>query len=204
VTLPNLRASLGAWHSDLLSGDRDAPERITSVLTTRLRMVLAADSRGVPSDLINDGIEDALIAYLSVPNAFDGSRGVPLDLYVLQAARWNVLNSLEASHRRVNHEREFARVTPQIVASPEERLIRRERAASLFLRVMEISRDARERAAILTWLHDPRATAAIAHALRIDASSPTETCGEVKRFKDRMKRRIARLAGHTRISQPNG
>lgn len=86
-------------HESLLAGDRLAGEELAQLLYLRLVRELGGDS-----DLGTEAVGRAWLAYVTRPAMFDASRGVPLDRFLLQAARADLSNLKQQERRRKRRE----------------------------------------------------------------------------------------------------
>lgn len=191
--------TLSSLHERLILGDAFATEEIASLLLPRLCRLLHHRFIGTAEDIVADAVEDALVRYFMCPHEFDKKRNVPLDRFLYKAAWRNVVDLLRAEARRKTRERKYA----EWIAA-ECRLARRARSEEIIridraLRALLVDTD--ERNAIRAWINGERRTPALAAALRICDRSPLEQTREVKRFKDRVTKRLARLV-HDRNAHP--
>jgi hypothetical protein len=145
--------------------------------------------RTAPEAAIADAIDDAVVQYARRPSMFDPSHRVPLDAFLYQATWRNVTNALRADRRR--REREAIFVERSALG---RQIVQRSRDDSkstqhrLELVASEIDRDA-----VILWLNGRRRTEALAKTLGLSSLSAAEQRAELKRFHDRMLRRLARV-----------
>lgn len=157
--------------------------------TLRHRFPLAAD------DLLNDAAEDSVLDYLQRPGQFDPARGTTLPGFLLPSAVRNLQNLLQADARR--RARESSYVGEQIARSCGEILRdieQRDLQEHLRRRALAVIVDDRERHALLRWLDGDRSSASLAQALGLSDRRLSEQTREVKRFKDRVLKRLLRAS----------
>jgi RNA polymerase sigma-70 factor, ECF subfamily len=193
--MPNAdEARFRALHLRVLQGDRLALDLLVEEILHSLLRDLRRAFHRVPFDLIVDAAEDALLDYAAHPDRFDVARQVPLAWFLRYAAIRNLRNLMRAEERRHAREAKYARdltiIRPTRFSStahgPIDHLMR--------ARVLAVAHDDGERRALLRWLDGVRATSAFADALGITHLSPDEQRREVKRFKDRLLKRLSRTA----------
>ena len=179
-------------------GDRAAlnelAEYLLPILTRRLRRAYPR----VPLDLLVEACEDAVLDYGSRPDRFDTSRGVPLASFLQLVAWRNLANRLEADTRRRRREATYAsmqRAPTEATPSDQEHTAGPTRA-----RMVELGHKGVERNALQIWLAGERRTAVLATALGIANLPSPEQRREVKRFKDRLRKRFERAARAIRVA----
>jgi hypothetical protein len=183
-------------HFAVIDGDSAALEELAARVLLTLRRSLVRQFHAVPLDLINDGIEDAILEYAAKPFRFDESFGLSLEVYLRWAARRNVANSLKAEVRRRRREVEFATEMAaravQTQTAAEKRADNRGVSSSFRRDVLALSESEYEQAALSTWLSGERRTAPLAALLGLADLPVAEQRRHVKRFKDRYCKRIIR------------
>ncbi len=184
-------AQLLAFHDQTGADDHDAIEEVSSQLLDVVVRRLARRFPHAPNDLRIDATEDALLEYLARPERFDPSRMVPLDGYLFCAACRNLINYLDSERRRKARERQYVeqavpKTFPSSVSSSE---IRTEQL------IAATSPNSAERGAMKLWLNGERSTAAFAKALGFVNLSAAQQRAQVKRFKDRVIKRLTRRFG---------
>jgi hypothetical protein len=181
---------LSALHHKVCEGDTGALEHIVGNL---LRHVPAAVERKFPyaaADVVCDGVVDALLDYSRRPDSFDPSQGLTLDRFIFLASARNVSNLLRSEERRRSRENRYAVETSRLVRTRSH--VREPLAANLLrARIINLVSAGPERSAFLAWLDDMD-TAKIAQHLNVAGLPVKEQVLEVKRFKDRIRRRILR------------
>jgi RNA polymerase sigma-70 factor, ECF subfamily len=189
-------SSSDALHNRLLSGDRTALEELAEILLPSLCRQLRRAFPRSAHDIINDAVVDAIIGYGRDPSTFDPFRGPSLERFLYHVSWRNMADLLKAGARRLARETEYARqVTDQnrdthiggntaFNASDGQSTWRLADAAGVV---------GRERAALRCWLDGETRTAPLAAALGAAGLTPSEQRREVKRFKDRVLKRLARV-----------
>jgi RNA polymerase sigma-70 factor (ECF subfamily) len=181
-------------HLRFVEGDRMAVEaiadRVLPVLTTRLRRAFPRQ----PIDVLHDALTDAFLDYMTRPRAFDSSSDEALQRRPYQAAWRNAANSLRSEERRRKRQARYP-VKMSVATPPSERM--NDPGVSMTKsqanRILEVANTAIEREALVCWLSGQRRTSPLARALSLGELSQPEQRREVKRFKDRILKRVARL-----------
>jgi hypothetical protein len=148
--------------------------------------------------MLNDAAEDAILEYGRSPARFDALRGVRLDRFLYMAAWRNAVNLLNTERRRQAREKTYAEAAPiahtaldfqqGAGSARRERFVRTGVTALLETAVTD-----GERAALRLFLvQGERGTAPLAKALGLNDLPTSEQRCEVKRFKDRVLKRIRR------------
>jgi hypothetical protein len=186
------------FHGRVIAGELRALETIAArglpYLCGRLRCAFPQ----VDEDLLNAAAVDALIDYVRRPKSFSGAPGETLDDLMYRAAWRNAHDSLRSEARRHKREaryaKEAARQTPsRTVVDTVVRI-----SADIRARAVETAATVVERKAAALWLDGERRTARLAEALGLSGLSMADQRLEVKRFKDRLLKRVARLLGQPR------
>jgi hypothetical protein len=189
---------LADLHSQLLGGSAAALDTLAGLLLQPMVRALRAGFPRACNDLLATAAEDAILEYGRCPHRFDPSRAVPIDRYLLFAARRNLLNLLEAEERRLLREGEYAKQEAQTHRSicwfPLTSLDRNR----FRQQILAIGTDRVERRAIVLWLNGGSATEDLAAALRLSHLPMRERRKEVKRFKDRIVARFRRHISRAR------
>lgn len=187
-------ATLSVLQDRLMAGDPEAAEQFTAEFLPYLTRRLRRRFPRAPGDLRVDAVEDALLDHLRRPGRFDRSRGVPLEGCLFHASCRNLANSLDGERRRKARELRYASETPSTVAADVAPEPGADAMMTLLMSTAAAS-STEERAAKL-WLSGERSTSALAEALQITELPITEQRTEVKRFKDRVVKRILRRLSH--------
>jgi RNA polymerase sigma-70 factor, ECF subfamily len=177
---------LGSLHALLLSGDPSAADGIVMELMPLLERSLCRSFRNATRDAVIDAVEDALIEYLAHPHRFDPGRGVPLHAYLRLAAARNLQNRLRSDVRRHVREQEYAAEIARRSKECVPHLAPGKRVAILPCDRFEI-------AAARAWLAGERRTEQLAKLLGASELVDSEQRRTVKRFKDRLLKRIERM-----------
>lgn len=184
-------------HARVVAGDVSAREEIATEALTSVRRALNGAFRGVDPVSIIDAAEDAAIAYLLNPGRYDPSRGIPLRRFLYVIARRRLLNRLRDNTARCAHEVVgLMQVDPAYV--PALAGVAGEHSRRSRYRVLMSITTNGERAALRQWLAGGSRDD-IALALGYGTRSARERHLEVKRFKDRVRRRVQRLMSKYRL-----
>jgi hypothetical protein len=171
-------------------------ERLLPLLSTLVKR----GSGGVPHDQVMNAVEDALLEYCGAPSRFDSGRGVPLVMFLMVAARRNLLNSIRSKARRRAREQRLQREL--LVMSPahvvlEDGSSRRGIVAAADLQSLTSDLTMAEREAIALWLDGERRTVRLARALGVEDLPVPEQRRWLKRLKDRFRLRVRRWRDST-------
>lgn len=157
---PETRECVMTLHEGIAAGDPVALESLYAHVFRALCHRLEHNFRCSSNDVLADAVEDAIVHYVLNPAAFDPSRGVPLDRYLYQASWRNAIDSLRADTQRRLREDAYA-------VSIRDQLRRCEAAESLRRRLIAVTVDKREAAALRCWIDGARGIAAVAAALGV-------------------------------------
>jgi hypothetical protein len=188
MLMEDLAARIGRGDAAALG---ELAQHLLPVLMRRLRRAYGR----VPSDLLSDACEDAILEYGASPRRFDPARGVPLDRFLQMAAARNLADLLKADARR--RRRETTYVERQQSAPRVRTLLGVEGETDARRRILSVVHGGLERTALAQWLAGEQRAASLAAALGISHLSPVEQRREVKRFKDRVRKRVLRLFGES-------
>jgi hypothetical protein len=173
-------------------GDDAAVDQMVGDLLPVLRLRLRTRFATAPEELIHDATVDALMECRTNPTRYDPGRGVPVAEYLLFTARRDLLNRLDAERRRAAHEDITPDgVLPEPAIAPDEILWS---GASSRIALRHIALTEAERTVFQLWKRGERKTSAYASALRLGPLPIAEQRETVNRIKDRVVRRIRRLA----------
>jgi DNA-binding response OmpR family regulator len=193
ISSHTLDAEIADLHDRVIAEDRAAVNELAQRLLQRMQPALQRAFPRAPSELIVNAIEDTILEYVARPTRFDRTRGVRLDTFLAPAARRNLLNVLQREARRQRREAKYAeeaRILQNVTFEPvvSERgwnpAVRREMIAA--------AATGAERPAVVQWLNGERGTAPLAAALGLSHLPALDQRREVKRFKDRIIRRLMR------------
>lgn len=184
--------SISDLHHRVIAGDQTALEDVVRRLIPFLRRRLRGAFHHGSDDLIDDAVQDSVIQYAFRPTVFDPSRGVSLERFLYLVSWRNMADSLAAEARRRIREAKYAECVARQYSAREfgETEFSIDHATR---RILEAADGDGERQALLRWLDGERRTAPLASALGLTALSLLDQRREVKRFKDRVLKRIARL-----------
>jgi RNA polymerase sigma-70 factor (ECF subfamily) len=177
-------------HARILLGDEHAREQLLARMLPDLVQRVRQQFRAAPGDLVSDAVVDALLDYVSRPGRFDSGRNVPLFAFLVRAAACNVINSLEAERRRRVREARYADDAAARAKLPET--VESRYTQILIPRPHDVASDGAERRAYELWRAGERRTGVFATALGLSGLAPLDQRREVKRFKDRLLKRIRR------------
>lgn len=171
---------------------RELIERLTPVLRRRLRQSF----RRAPDGVIEDAAHDTLVQYALSPGDVVPSSDRPLDRILYQVAWRNAADMLRSTARRQAREDSYMkRWGAASSASPDSGLLQalaREAEDQTKIRILRLASNQVERRALLCWLDGERRTKPLAIALEASHLSRSEQQRAVKRFKDRVLKRLVR------------
>lgn len=206
----HLEEPAGQLHQRLLQGDRLAPLELAEAFLEELVRRLRLRAPYVHDEaLLRDAAADALMDYIQHPSKFNPNKSSLLS-YLTMAARRDLLNMLDREKRKRRHEvnlPEGVENSPPSgnsmiegieawweqygFASPQEK--------DDFLRkVFELFSDPQERKVLELIICGERRTSAYSQMLGIENLDPKAQQRAVKRYKDRIIKRLKRLRGKFR------
>ena len=112
------RTRLLSLHRALLAGSRTASEEIAATLISPLTAELCRAFERLDPGLISDGVTDAILEYVTAPQSFDATRGVPLDRFLRKNAWRNLANTVRSEVRRQRREQAAAGMAPVVELHP--------------------------------------------------------------------------------------
>ncbi len=196
---------VAAIHERLLDRDPTAPaELVERYLVPLVRRLRRRQPEVHDDTLLDDAVTDALLDYIEHPDRYDPSKRVLLG-YLTMAANGDLLNALEKERRRRRRESSLDRVeetrgdrnetiADTNAAAEMERVEQdRARVAAMEEAVRSVVPDPRDRRLMRLMLEGERTTAVYARVLGIEHQDRTLQTRDVKRHKDRLKKRLARL-----------
>lgn len=192
VRMTPSRAEQTELHAALIKGDPTASARIFEALLDPLVERLTYRWTTLGRQELEDQATDSLIGYVSNPQRYDPQRASLLTYLTLDAD-----GDLKNAYRSPRHNRE------QLASDVEDALSQRNETTDVELsveddrvflaRLREAFPDECDRRVIYLLLEGERSTSAYAAALGISDLPADEQRAEVKRVKDRIKKRLARL-----------
>jgi len=192
--------SLDAWqreiHERLVAGEVTAPAELVETLLDPLIGRLTRKYTKLPDpDLLTDAVTDALMSYIKRPDQFDFGKRTLLGFLVM-AAEGDLLNALAKVKRRRAKEISLDDVELEVVVgnnnieegNPEEGTERNQVRHEL----PHLFKDPKDQKAVELMLAGERTTAAFAQVFDLQHLPPDQQRREVKRHKDRIKKRLER------------
>jgi RNA polymerase sigma-70 factor (ECF subfamily) len=186
-------------HARLLDGDPVASSDLFELVFERLVESLQPRFPRVDRDLIEQAVAGAVAQLALEPGRYQPERSGLLSFLRLDA-RGDLLNELEKLRRRARHETSLAEV--ELPASARNRVLRGEQdpaeltvqneAESSWRAELDARLTPMERVVAELMIEGERRTAVFAQALGIVHLSQDEQRQEVKRVKDRLKKRLRR------------
>lgn len=191
-------------HQRLVKGDVTASNDLVRLFQDHLIAWLVATNRSsVPEELCTEAAEDALIALIKSPASFKPARGKRLTAYLHMSAQGDLRNALQREGR--HHENQIRLEDVELSSDagkylavaddPLGSIVRREASAeatrTVVAPVRERLSDVESRVLDLM-LEGQRKTAVFAEALGITHLPTTVQQTEVKRVKDKLRKRIER------------
>lgn len=186
------RAEQDALHEALLKGDPTASARIFEALLEPLVDRLGFKWRPLDRRDIEEQAADSLISYITNPHRYDPRRASLLTYLTLDAD-----GDLKNAYRSPRRRREQLSGDVEDPPSPRNETTDAELFAEddrvLFARLRDAFPSEADRQVIHLLMEGERSTAVYAEVLGIAGLSPEEQKAEVKRVKDRIKKRLGRL-----------
>jgi hypothetical protein len=128
------------------------------------------------------------------PRAFDASKGLALDDFLFLASWRNVTDTLRSSRRRSERERRYAAIASRRPRAPTEHVLLSRVFIRRVLRQLPLQFSCpMERQALRAWLAGEDDTDVIAGLLGESDPSVENRRRHVKRFKDRVRKRVRRF-----------
>jgi hypothetical protein len=196
------RAAEPALHARLLARDPVAPSELAD---TYLPPLLARLLRAFPHldpHLVQDAATDAVLDTAEHPEHYDPAR-LPLGSYLAMAARGDLRNALQKASRRAAHQAPLEAVELGGVArnpltedadDPAELVAGGASADPDLLAAVRAAFQPQERAVVALMLDGERRTSVYARLLDLEHLTTANQAREVKRVKDRLGKRLRRLA----------
>jgi RNA polymerase sigma-70 factor (ECF subfamily) len=194
-------------HRRLVEGDVTAPAELAiGFLKPLVAWLVEKNSWRIAEELCNEAAEDALIGLMKSPQSFNPARGKRLVAYLRMSAQGDLRNILRRESLKRHHQirLEDVELSPQagkyLAAhdDPSLGLDIQEECARATTQVVSQARDgltAGESRALDLTLQGERKTAVFAEALGIGNWPTKEQRAEVKRVKDKLKKRLKRGRG---------
>jgi CheY-like chemotaxis protein len=174
-------------HARVLAGDPGALECLDAMFLAVLPPRLARAFPRAPHDLVQDAVVDAALEYGAAPQRFDPSRAPSIADFVSVIATRNLRDCLAAEASR--HARERRWVTEHNRLRSGIRHPRHE--PDLWGALVSVITEPSERRAAQRWMNG-EADSLIAQELGCGHRALDEQSREVKRFKDRILKRLSR------------
>jgi hypothetical protein len=193
-------------HARLCDDDPVASAELAEAFIDPLTNWLVRTHPRVDEHLCAQAAEDAILSLIDTPDSYDPERGA-LDAYLRMSARGDLRNTLQSEHRHGSR-REQLEVVELLGSdrnvyqedSDPARIVEREDDEREFLRRLlpaeVVSTFSWEERWVLELMQQgERRTSAFARVLAISHLPENEQRREVKRAKDRIKRRLQRQRG---------
>jgi len=184
------KKTIADLHARVICGDHTALDELLGHFIDVLPRRLSRHYRRAATDLLVDACDNALLDYAARPQQYDATFGVPLYNFLYRAAARNLVNLLEADRRRRAREAYYAAQHNNEPTAVDTR------QTSIF--DIDVTAAARavvgpghERDALIAWINGARPPA-LALALNLSHLPSSEQRREIKRFKDRMTKRLRR------------
>jgi DNA-directed RNA polymerase specialized sigma24 family protein len=192
----------GELHARLLSGDPTAPSDLAIGYLDKLVRALHAIFPRVDEQLLETAAIDALLELAQRPERYDSSRGT-LAGYLRMSARGDVLNALRSEQRRRAHHTpvedvELAQGSGNALiegpCDPAQEVLRTQPMSPQLAALIRTSFDQTEWQVVQLMLDGERRTSEYAAVLGIAKLPEIERVRVVKQTKDRLHKRLQRLA----------
>lgn len=175
-------------HARVLAGDPGALECLDTVFLKVIPARLEHAFPRAPSDFAMDAAVDASLEYAANPAKFDPFRLPSVVDFVYMVAKRNLTDRLRTESALEDRQARYA-ATQTVVVLPHNQTERSD--IDLWACVLAVTTDPSERRAAKLWLDDAR-NDAISEALGVGFLPSGDQRREVKRFKDRLLKRLSR------------
>ena len=197
-------------HQLLLDGDVTAPARIAEAFMAPVLARLRARYPHLPdSDLVDTAVEDAFVNYLSHPEQYDPGRG-SLAAYLRMAANGDLLNLLKrnrkemsdlSSGRIVELDNQDAEHEVDIADDFNLEAFILDQNSPVWDWLPGLVPDPVDQELLFLLLEGVRETKAYAQVLGLTGYPVEEQAAQVKRHKDRLKKRLQRNIDRSQLSE---
>jgi RNA polymerase sigma-70 factor (ECF subfamily) len=188
-------------HACMIAGEVDALARIFDLYFVRIvNKVKSKFPRYFDPHQYESSVNEALVDYLRNPSAYNPARGISLFSYLVMAARGDFQNLVEKDRRLLRDQNplvvEDDDDAPELdLQDPryenfEEVLMRNE--SIVWENIAEVLPDPRDQRCVYAMMEQERATSAFAGIYGLTSLPPKEQEHEVKKHKDRVKKRLLR------------
>lgn len=204
---PSTRPDDEALHARLVAGDPTASADLAATHLAGLVGALRARFPNVDRSLLETAAIDLLLDLAETPARYDPARG-GLRAYLTMATGGDVLNALRAERRRARHlvpvenVELLQRAGNLLVSGPEDPadiVSRQEPLDPRLVVQLRGSFDDREWEVVQLMLEGERRTAIYADLLGLPLQSEVDRARDVKRVKDRLRKRLQRLAARVKL-----
>ncbi|MCI0410472.1 MAG: hypothetical protein L0191_18245 [Acidobacteria bacterium] len=183
-------------HERLLAADPVAPTELAEAVWKPLvKQLEKRHPRLRASDFLWDAASDALISYIKQPTQFDPAKRA-LFGFLVMAAEGDLRNALAKVARRKQREISIEGVELAVAVGKESLeapgLDTPLEAERMRRRIGELFKDPRDREAVELLSEGERSTEAFAKVWRLEHLPLKEQARQVKRYKDRIKKMLAR------------
>lgn len=186
---------LTTHHQQLLQGNPQAPEIISRLLLFPLIDRLAKRYRHVDREAITDAVTDALVDYFSSPHRFQANIGIPVEVYLLMAAKRNLLNYIRSESRRsIRHASMRESYLDCYVSSNSTASDQNVNLAELLAELKKEFINPVEWRILCAWMDGERKVEPYARLLGVSQLSAAEQAHLVKCTKDRLLHKLRRLS----------
>ncbi|MBZ4423221.1 RNA polymerase sigma factor [Myxococcus sp. RHSTA-1-4] len=180
-----------ALHERVLKKDPVAPVEVFQVFMDPILAALGRKDRREREEAY-DAIIDVLYSYLNSPERYTAQKG-RLSTYLTQAARNRLMDQYRSAEARHRREQEFGKVFELGARSPKESLELSVEARRAVLRLEQSGLQKEDRAMLGLVLQGERSTVVLAEAIGLGSMPEDDRQREVKRHRDRLMKRLARL-----------
>jgi RNA polymerase sigma-70 factor (ECF subfamily) len=193
---PAERFAVTQLHERLVTGDDSVLDELAAELLAQLLPRLRRGFPHAPQDVVVEAVEDAILEYVAQPAQFDPLRGLSIGQFLTMVARRNLMNALAKEAARKVREARYASVQPTRMVPADTDPVPDARVRA---RLLAATADNAERRALVAWLEGDRSTVGLAKSLGLSHLPSIEQRREVKRFKDRVVKRVVRQ-GRRRVT----
>lgn len=199
-----------ALHQLLLEGDVTAPARIAEAFMPPVLARLRTRYSRLPDpDLVDTAVEDAFVNYLSHPQQYDPDKG-SLVAYLRMAANGDLLNLLKRTRKEVDHlssgrvvELDDQNAEHEVDIADDFNLegFILDQNSPVWDWLPGLVPDPLDQELLFLMLEGVRETEAYAQVLGLTGHPVEEQAAQVKRRKDRLKKKLQRNIDRSQLSE---
>lgn len=189
---------LSQLHKEIMDGDVTAPARLIQSLAGPLTGMLSklVGTSVLDADDVADAVTDSLMVYLGKPDSYVEQGSATLFTYLLRIAQYRALDTIR---RRKRYKKNFPTTVEECqvaeidIAGSDNADVQFDAGTIMKKFGSEIAKDAIEQEVLRLHLEGEKDTHVYANVIGIVSQPFDEQCATVKRYRDRIERRLIRL-----------